>query len=150
LDAIEARGRRALTTELAGDVTALAVSGDGATVAFVTADDGVSTLRLLDVATGAHRIAPGAPAGGVITDLRFAAGAPVVGFSFTDPARPRAAYTYELGSARLVRWTAATPPPAVGPHRELVASSAGVQVPLLAYLPRRARAPVVIDLHGGP
>lgn len=156
LGAWELRGRAwsPLAPELAWDVAELAVSADGATVAFTTDEDGVSVLHLWQRATRSHQIAVAAPTGGVITELRFARAAPVLAFSFTSPTAPRAAYTYELGSARLVAWTPHALPAGIAarmPARVRVTSFDGVSLSVLAYLPARATpAPVVVELHGGP
>ena len=146
------RGQRLLAPELAWDVTQLAVAADGSTVAFTANVDGESVLYLYDPVTHAHRIAPGAPAGGVITDLRFAAHAPVLAFSFSDPHHPRAAFTYDVPSARLTTWTArgvgelAGSAPLATPLHVRIGT-----VPALVMKPAGvARAPVIVELHGGP
>jgi dipeptidyl aminopeptidase/acylaminoacyl peptidase len=93
-----------------------------------------------------------APAGGVISELRFARDAGVLAFTFTDPATPRGAYTYDLAGDRLVAWTRAETSAlaAVSPRASRPTSFDGTAIPLLAYLPSRVKPPVVIDLHGGP
>jgi len=147
---ITARGSTLLTPDLAWEVTALALSGDGATLAFVTNEDGVSVLHVLDTATRRHRVPAAAPSGGLITDLRFAADAPVLGFTFSAPRRLREAYTLDLSTQRLRGWTAAPVPDGlVEPSHASIASTGGVRVPALVYRPA-SRAPVVIELHGGP
>src|SRR5262249_14243500 len=61
-------GARLIAPELKWDVTQLAVSPDGATVAFTTNDDGASVLYLYDTAAHTHHAAPNAPTGGVISE----------------------------------------------------------------------------------
>src|SRR5262249_21279191 len=125
---ITPRGTTLLTPDLAWEVTALALSADGATVAFVTNEDGVSVLHLLDTATRRHRVAPRAPVGGLVTDLRFAAHAPVLGFSFASPRQPREAYTLDLRTQDTTRWTAVDEVPGslVDPDHVAIASAGGV------------------------
>jgi dipeptidyl aminopeptidase/acylaminoacyl peptidase len=148
------RGRR-LTEKIRWNVEELALSPDGRTVAFVTNEDGWSRLRLLDRRTGQTRRVPGLP-DGVIRGLTFAASADVLGFTAETAERPPAAYTVDLRSQQLTRWT----------HEEmgdlarydLVAPALiryptfdGRQIPSLYYRPRGpGRFPVLIDIHGGP
>jgi len=141
-----ARGQRLLAPELAWDVTQLAVAPDGGTVAFTANEDGAAVLYLYDTRTHAHRVAERAPTGGVIADLKFAAHAPVLAFSFSDPGHPRAPFTYDLASDRLTAWTA--PPvidvPVVAPVHIAIGD-----VRALVLKPA-AKAPVIVELHGGP
>ncbi|MFT3691932.1 MAG: LpqB family beta-propeller domain-containing protein [Kofleriaceae bacterium] len=146
-----ARGQRLLAPELAWDVTQLAVSHDGATVAFVANEDGASRLYLYDVATHTHHAAPNAPTGGVISDLKLAAHAPVIAFSWSDPQHPRGAYTYDIANEQLVAWTAA--------NASGVAITTPVHVTIgdnihaLVTTPERSgvtKSPVIVELHGGP
>ncbi len=142
------RGQRLIAPELAWDVTQLAVAPDGGTVAFTTNEDGASVLYLYDPVTHAHRVAPDAPSGGVITDLRFAAHAPILAFSFSDAHHPRDAFTYDLAHETTTAWTRAELGnlPLATPRHVNIGG-----VPALVLRPRPdGRAPVVIELHGGP
>ena len=149
------RGARLIAPELAWDVTELAVSHDGATVAFTTDEDGVSVLRLYDVATDTHRIATAAPTGGVIGELRFAADVPVLAFSFTDARRPRDVFTYDLRDDRVVAWShgelGALDASRLAAPEHVTIDSGDVRVAMLVTRPPSAvHARVVIELHGGP
>ena len=152
---LRSHGARLVAPELQWDVTQLAVSPDGATVAFTTNEDGVSVLRLYDVATHAHRVVTAAPSGGVSGELRFAAGVPVLAFSFTDARHPRDVFTYDLRDDRVTGWThaelgALDATRLVEPARIAIASG-NVRVPMLVMRPPTAvHARVVIELHGGP
>jgi dipeptidyl aminopeptidase/acylaminoacyl peptidase len=146
------RGQRLLAPELAWDVTQLAVAPDGGTIAFTANEDGASVLYLYDTTTHAHRVAANAPTGGVITELRFAAAAPVLAFSFSDPHHPRDVFTYDLATAALVQWTRAD----IGAVTALatpehVTIPGELAVPALVMRPAPGkRAPVLLELHGGP
>ncbi len=137
--------KTAALTDGTVDVTAFAIAGDGS-LGYVAARDGESTLHVLG--RDGDRVV--GPRGGVIGDL-VAAGS-VLGFSFTDPTHPRAAYTYELAGDRLVAWSIARPPAGlVAPARAQVTAADGLQLPMFVYRPLRPGAvPVIIDLHGGP
>jgi dipeptidyl aminopeptidase/acylaminoacyl peptidase len=144
-----ARDQRLIAPELAWEVTQLAVSPDGGVVAFTTNEDGASVLYLYDAATHTHRIAPHAPTDGVISDLRFAAGARVLAFSFSDADHPRDVFTYDLASEATTAWTHADlgALPLATPERVQIGD-----VPVLVMRPtfEQARAPVIVELHGGP
>ena len=151
------RGARLIAPELAWDVTELAVSHDGATVAFTTDEDGVSVLRLYDVATHTHRIATAAPTGGVIGELRFAADVPVLAFSFTDARHPRATSSPTIFGRRS---RGRVEPRRPRRARHLAPRGARARRDRERRRPRGdardpaavggARARVVIELHGGP
>lgn len=141
------RGQRLLAPELAWDVTQIAIAPDGSTVAFTANVDGASVLYLYDVQTHAHRLAERAPAGGVISELKFAAHAPVLAFSFSDPAHPRAPYTYDLAHDKLTAWLA--PPVIDVPVIEPVHVAIG-DIHALVMRPASEKSPVIVELHGGP
>ncbi|MEO8549138.1 MAG: alpha/beta fold hydrolase [Kofleriaceae bacterium] len=140
------RGQRLLAPALAWEVTQLAVAADGGTVAFTANEDGASVLYLYDARTHTHRVAAHAPTGGVITDLKFAAHAPVLAFSFSDPGHPRAPFTYDLASERVTAWTApvAIDVPVVAPAHVAIG-----ELHALVLKPA-TKAPVIVELHGGP
>lgn len=146
------RGQRLIAPELAWDITQLAVAADGNTLAFTTNEDGAAVLYLYDTTTHAHRIVTNAPTGGVITELRFAAAAPVLAFSFSDPHHPRDVFTYDLASDAFARWTRADLGSVIGlATPEHVVISGELTIPALVMRPAHAtRAPVVLELHGGP
>jgi dienelactone hydrolase len=132
------RGGVDLTPDLGGDVTE--VASDGTLVAYVS--DG----ELLHVYP---HVATGAPTGGVISDLHVARG--IVAFTFSDARHPRDVYTYDPREARAQAWTRADLGglAVVEPARERTTSFDGTSIEMLVYRPSR-RAPVVIELHGGP
>jgi dipeptidyl aminopeptidase/acylaminoacyl peptidase len=152
---ITATERIALTPDLVWDVTALALSSDGSTIAFVANQDARSALYLLDTRTHERRQASTVHATGVIADLHFADHADVLGMTWGDARHPRDAYRYDLHTAMFERWYDA-PPPAIAsetlvePTQVSIASSDGIHVPTLVYRPHLARAPVIVQFHGGP
>jgi dipeptidyl aminopeptidase/acylaminoacyl peptidase len=95
---------RPLTRAITWNVEEIALSPDGRTLAFGVNVDGISELRLLD--TRSRRVTPiaGLPRG-VMTGLRFAREAPVVGFSISASRLSGDAFTYDLRTRRTVRWT---------------------------------------------
>ena len=144
----------ALTPDLAWDVTAIAMSGDGSTIAFVSNEDTRSVLYLLDTRTHRRRVAPNVPAIGVISDLVFAAHTNVLGLSYGDARRPREAYRYDIDAGTFERWddsvSVTLPDAVVEPSQVTIAGTNGIRVPALVYKPRAGRSPVIVDFHGGP
>jgi len=154
--AIRDREMVALTPDLAWDVTAIAISEDGKTIAFVANEDARSVLYLLDTGTRQRRPAPNVPTSGVIADVQFAAHANVLGLTFGDARRPRDAYRYDVDSGTLARWDV-TPSRAIDPVRLVEPSYVAIattntgHVPTLVYRPSGAGpAPVIVQFHGGP
>ena len=148
------RGRR-LGPAIRWNVEELALSADGRKVAFVTNEDGWSRLHLLDRRTGRTRRVPGVP-DGVVRGLTFAAAADVLGFTAETAQSPPAAYTVDLRTGLLTRWTDQEMGELAG--RDLVSPTLvryptfdGREIPSLYYRPRGSgRFPVLIDIHGGP
>jgi dipeptidyl aminopeptidase/acylaminoacyl peptidase len=146
---------RALTRGLAANVEGLAVLPDGHTAVVALNVAGVSELHRLDLRTGARRPLPGIPEG-VISGLRAARAAPVIGFTVSAATAPPDACAYDLAAERLSRLThaerAGLPEPTlVRPEVIAVPSFDGLRVPALVYRPRRPGPhPVLIWLHGGP
>jgi dipeptidyl aminopeptidase/acylaminoacyl peptidase len=144
------KGRVALASDLAWDVTQVAASQDGGHVAFATDEDGVSVLHLYDPKTRTHRLAPNAPTGGVIEDLRFDRASDMLAFSFTDARHPRDVYSYDPATGKLEPWThALAKPAAVAPTHETIASFDKTPIHALVYRPAHPIG-VVVELHGGP
>ncbi|MBN8610916.1 MAG: alpha/beta fold hydrolase [Deltaproteobacteria bacterium] len=149
---------RPLTRAITWNVEEVALSPDGRTLAFGVNVDGISELRLLD--TRSRRVTPiaGLPRG-VMTGLRFAREAPVVGFSISASRLSGDAFTYDLRTRRTVRWTESEmggldPEALVEPTLIHYPSFDQRQIPAFYYRPRTApagaRMPVVIQIHGGP
>ena len=143
-----------LTSDVPWDVEGLALSPDGATLAFTVNENGWSTLWLLDTATGEKQRLEGAPQG-QISGLRYAREAPVLGFSVNSPTAPRDPWTWgadqgfrrwvtsEVGGLDSARF--------VAPELIHVTSFDGTVVPAWLYLPPgEGPHPVVIGIHGGP
>ena len=146
---------RTLGDDYSWDVEEIAVSGDGASLAFTTNEDGASVLRTLDLSGGRSRVIHGLPKG-VITGLRFAGLSQILAFTLETPTMPSEGCTYDLQRHRLTRWTNSigasledaqfTEPTVI--HFE---SFDEQQIPAWYYRPRgRGPFPVLIWVHGGP
>lgn len=140
------------------DVEALEPSPDGKWLAVVTNEDGVSVLRLLDAKTGKEKRRAALPAG-VITGLDWAAGGREVGFTLSHARSPADAYSWDVSSGAVTRWTASE---AGGldvtrfaePELVRVNSFDGRGVSGFLYRPDAKRfpgpRPVLLVIHGGP
>ncbi len=146
-----------LTSHIPWDVEELEVAPDGETVAFVTNEEGVSVLRLLDVATGTERRVAGVPIG-VIGGLAWHPGGRHLAFSLGQARAPYDAYSLDAATGEVARWTESEIgglDPATLPEPEVVRwpSFDGRTLSGLLYRPPARFAgkwPVIVNLHGGP
>ena len=148
-----------LTAQIDWDVTDLDLSRDGRTLAFVTNEDGLSVLRLLDTASGKEKAAPKLDLGpGVIGSLEWHASGRDLGFTFASARTPSDVYSLDVGTGKVERWTesetggldaAQFSPP------ELVRwkSFDGRSISGWLYEPAArftGPRPVIVSIHGGP
>lgn len=137
------------------DVSDLAVDPQLGTVAYAVNEDGASRLYLL--ANGKTRNID-LPLG-VVADLEFSPDSRQLGLTLARPDAPADAYSVEVASGKLTRWTYSevgglNPERFVKPTRIQFRSFDGRQIPAYYYRPPSAspneRAAVVINIHGGP
>ena len=151
-----------LSRHIPWDVSDVDTSPDGSVLAFVTNEDGISKLHLLDTAGGKELASPALPAG-QISGLNFHPKLNEVAFTLGTSQTPGDAYSYDVASKTLTRWTFSE----VGglntstfPIPDLVHYPTFDQV---GGKPRRIPAfvskpggrfqppyPVLINIHGGP
>src|SRR5262249_56702449 len=78
----------------------------GATLAFVTNEDGVDTLRLLDTATGKERPVPALGLGlGVIGALKWHPNGKDLAFGYSSARSPADVYSLDVATGKVERWT---------------------------------------------
>ena len=147
-----------LTPELDWDVEAFALSPDGRRLAYSANEDGASVLRLLDTATGRDRRVPQLPAG-VLSDLKWHANGHDLGFSLKHANSPADAYSLEVPTGELSRWTKSETgglDAANFRQPSLIRTNSfdGLAISALVYRPDPAKfpgkRPTIIQLHGGP
>ncbi len=144
-----------LTRDVPWDVSNLALSPDGSTLAFTTNEGGVDVLRLLDTRTREHRPVEEIPSG-VVSGARFAHEAPILGFTLSSASRTGDAYTYDVAAGELTRWTESevgglNPDQFVEPEIIQLESFDGLEVAGLYYEPPgEGPHPVMLNIHGGP
>lgn len=146
-----------LTGAIEWDVERFALSPDGRTIAHSTNEAGVSVLRLLDTTSGQERPVPPLPAG-VLGALHWHADSAALAFSLSTSRSPSDAWSLEIGTGRLERWTQSE---TGGLDARLFAEPELVRWPsfdgrgisgFLYRPPARfaGKRPVIIDIHGGP
>jgi dipeptidyl aminopeptidase/acylaminoacyl peptidase len=143
------------------DIDAMELSPDGNTLAVVVNLDGFGQLRLYDVSTPTaprERPRPEVPSG-EIAGLEFSADGRTLVFALTRASSPDEVYRLDLASARAERVTRSDhagldTSRLVEPTVERVRSFDGLEVPVFLFRPRDLapgeRAPVVVNVHGGP
>ena len=149
-----------LTGDIAWDVEAFAVSGDGGHLAFTVNEGGYSRLYVWRLPDRVQVALPEMPAG-IVSELMFHPDGDRLGFSLSRPTAPTDVYSVDLGTRRLVRWTESETgglDPAGFIEPELIAYPTfdevdGVRrrIPAFVYRPRTPGPhPVYVAIHGGP
>ena len=148
---------RFLTSEIPWDVEEFDLSPDGRAIAFVTNEGGVGVLHVIGTATGVERRVPKLPAG-VVSGLRWRSNSAELGFTLTSSRAPADAYSLEVASGALTRWTESE---TAGLDTRDFAEAELVHWPgfdgraISGFLykppaPFAGRRPVIINIHGGP
>jgi dipeptidyl aminopeptidase/acylaminoacyl peptidase len=148
-----------LTDDVKWDVEGFDLSPDGRTLAFVTNEDGVAVLRLLDTGTGREKAMPrlGLPAG-VIGALEWHENGRDLGFTLSSARSPLDAYSLDVTSGKVERWTESETgglDTASFSEPELIRwrSFDGRTISGFLYRPPArftGRRPVIVNIHGGP
>ena len=147
---------RMLTQDIPWDVEQFELSWDGMKIALVANEDGLSTLHLLDAATGKPLTAPKLPPG-LIGDLHWHRNNRDLAFSLTSARNPTDCYSVDVTTNKVERWT--TSETAV--HTDAFADAElirwksfdGKSISGFLYRPPAkftGKRPVMIDVHGGP
>ncbi|MGA2253758.1 MAG: prolyl oligopeptidase family serine peptidase [Thermoguttaceae bacterium] len=146
-----------LTSHIMWDVSEFKLSEDGATLAYVTNEDGISVLRLLDTATRKERPVPKLPAG-VIALLHWHKNSRDLGMSIISPQSPGDVYSVNTRTGKLDRWTYGETGglnTSLLPDPELVRwkSFDGRMISGFLYRPPArftGKRPAIVHIHGGP
>jgi dipeptidyl aminopeptidase/acylaminoacyl peptidase len=146
-----------LSGERPWDVEDFTLSDDGRILAYVVNEDGYSKLVVQDFRTRRALPQPELPAG-VVSGLAFSADASKLGFSLAAPTAASDAWSWGVTDAKLERWTASElggldPKALASPALIRVNSFDKRSIPAFLYKPKLVagqKAPVIIDIHGGP
>jgi dipeptidyl aminopeptidase/acylaminoacyl peptidase len=147
-----------LTQSIPWDVAEFAISENGETIAFVTNENGIGKLYLLDTVTGRYRAVVGLPVG-VISGVNFHKDSHEVGFGVSSARSPQDVYSVDTKTARIDRWTQSETGglnTASFAEPTLVRWKSFDQRIISGYLyqPDRrkfpGKRPVMVIIHGGP
>jgi dipeptidyl aminopeptidase/acylaminoacyl peptidase len=147
--------QKPLTRDIHWNVDDLAISPDGRTLAYVVDEGGLGKLHLLDTKSRREIAAPDLGRT-IVSGLRFAAKVPVLGFTLFGPTQSGDAYTYDVRSKKLTRWTESEtggldPARFVAPELYDYPTFDERRIPAFYYRPRGdGPHPVVVFIHGGP
>jgi dipeptidyl aminopeptidase/acylaminoacyl peptidase len=146
-----------LTDHIKWDVESFQLSRDGSMIAFVTNEDGVSRLRLLDTKTRKEMPAPKLPLG-LIGSLRWHENNRDLGFSMVSARSTADVYSIDVKSGKVERWTHSE---TGGLNTENLSEPElvrwktfdGRMISGFLYMPPAkftGPRPVIINIHGGP
>jgi protease II len=146
-----------LTPDLGWGVEDMDVSPDGTRIAFVTNEDGVGVLRLLNTETGVLTVPPGIPVG-VLGGLRWHSNNQDLAFTLLSARSPSDVYSRNAETGEISRWTRSETGglnTARFSEPELVRwpSFDGRSISGFLYRPAETftgKRPVNIVIHGGP
>jgi len=145
-----------LTASIPWDVESFDLTHEGNMVAFITNEEGVSVLHVMNTATKKEMPLPKLPAG-VMGSLRWHKNGHELGFSLNNARGPGDVYSLDMENGKVERWT--TSETAVKtdsfPQAELVRwkSFDGKTISGFLYKPPAkfaGKRPVLVDIHGGP
>lgn len=144
------------TADIPWDVDGFDLSKDGKKIAFITNEDGIGTLHLLDTTTNRQLPTPKLPTGSV-DGAFWHPNSHDLAFGLTTARSPYDCYSLDANTGKVERWT--TSETAIKtenfPDAELVRwkSFDGKTISGFLYRPPAkftGRRPVLIDIHGGP
>ena len=152
-----------LSQSIPWDVDRFKVADDGRHLAFVTNEDGISRLRVLELPSHRELALPELPVG-VIDSVAFSPDGRRLAASINGATSPSDVYVVDLGKATLERWTRSeiggldasrfvAPTLIRYPTFDSVDGKPRT-IPAFYYrpagVPAGRRVPVVINIHGGP
>jgi dipeptidyl aminopeptidase/acylaminoacyl peptidase len=145
-----------LTTNIPWDVQSFDVTHDGKMIAFMTNEEGVSVLHVMDTTTKKELPLPKLPTG-VTSAVHWQRNGHELGFSLNNARGPGDVYSLNVATGKLERWT--TSETAVKTDgfadSELVRwkSFDGKMISGFLYKPSaqfNGKRPVLVVIHGGP
>jgi dipeptidyl aminopeptidase/acylaminoacyl peptidase len=153
---LDGKHPRFLTSHIPWDVEDFDLTRNGKRLAFITNEEGVSHLRVLDTATDIEMKVPALPAG-VMSGLRWHRDGNDLAFSLTNAQTSGDCYSLDVDSGKVERWTASESAVKTDafPAAELVhwKSFDGKIISGFLYKPPArfaGKRPVLVVIHGGP
>ncbi len=146
---------KSLSSHIKWNVEEVELSGDGKTLAFTVNEGGIGRIHLYDTRSRKERAIAAVPKG-IASALVFARKAPVLGFTLAGATRTGDAWTYDLRSKKVTRWTESEmggldTTRLVEPVLVEYKSFDGKPIPAFYYRPAGPGPfPVLVTIHGGP
>jgi dipeptidyl aminopeptidase/acylaminoacyl peptidase len=146
-----------LTDHIKWDVDSFALSNDGRQIAFVTNEDGVGRLHLMDVKIGKEKVIPSLPIG-IVGSLKWHKNSRDLGFAMSNARSSADVYSLDTSNGKIERWTESETGglnTSEFSQAELVRWKTfdGRLISGFLYMPParfKAPRPVFINIHGGP
>jgi dipeptidyl aminopeptidase/acylaminoacyl peptidase len=147
-----------LTSHIKWDVEDADLSPDGKTIAFVTNENGIGVLHLLDTASGKEIPAPKLPIGNV-GNVDFHENGRDLAFNLVSNKSPSDVFSVDLTTGKIDQWTfSETGGLNTGnnadPSLVRMKSFDGLEISAFVYRPNAqkfpGKRPVMINIHGGP
>lgn len=145
-----------LTDDLNWDVEGVELSDDGRLLAYTVNEDGYAKVHVRDLRTRRALPQPELPVG-TAGGLEFSPDGRTLALTLSTPSSSGDVWTWDVENGGLTRWTESEVGPVdpstfVTPELVRFDSFDGLSVPAFVYKPRDidGRAPVIIDIHGGP
>lgn len=139
------------------DVEDFQIAPDGKTLAFITNEDGISKLHLIELAT-TKELPVGQLPVGVISDIKWRRDSTELAFNFKSPTTPNDVYSISVKDGNVERWAKSITngvDTSKFAQPELIHWKTFDNRDISGFLYRPApkftgKRPVIIDLHGGP
>lgn len=155
---LRSKAKQVLTEAIAWNVTEFDLSPDDKTIALIMNEDGVGKLRLINARTGKPIRAPELPLG-IPSNVTWHENGRDLAFSFNSAKSPTDAYSYDVKTGKLERWTESetgglNTASFIEPELIRVKSFDGLTVSGFLYRPDAkkfpGKRPIIVSIHGGP
>ena len=155
---LKTRSSHQLTADAKWDVDEFDLSPDGKVIAFVTNEEGVGKLHLLEARSGKELSSPKLPLG-IPANITWHENGRDLAFTFTSARSATDAYSYNLKSGKVERWTESetgglNTESFVEPELVRLKSFDGLPVSGFLYRPDPkkfpGKRPTILVIHGGP
>ncbi|HIG24142.1 MAG TPA: S9 family peptidase [Henriciella marina] len=143
------------TSDIDWDVEGYDLSPDGSTVVFAVNEGGLGTIKLLDIESGEVTDGPDLPTG-IAAGPQFDSTGSRVGFTFVGATSPADAWSFDVETLELTRWTEAEvggldTAAFVEPEMFDYPNADVMDIPAFIYRPAgEGPYPVIVSIHGGP
>jgi dipeptidyl aminopeptidase/acylaminoacyl peptidase len=145
-----------LSAGIKWDVEGFDLTKDGKRIAFVTDEEGIGVLHVMDTESEKQKALPKLPVG-VIGSLHWHRNGHELGFSLTNARGPGDCYSLDVTTGKVERWTTSETEVKADafPEAELVRwkSFDGKEISGFLYKPPAkftGKRPVLVVIHGGP